>query len=219
MAIRPADGRTSLATVNAQAARNLCLVALSAVGVCQWNNNGKGLERARTGVYDWSISVNCYSSVLFWAIIAGALTSVEQNNYIAKIAAAISNPSSVGGAGGSEQVAVRAILWDAVGENGANRAQYTGASIMPLGAMVYFGGGKDNANPLYHVGVHVGNDLVVGACMAVHDHPEAKRICSDMMDQNLNPTTTLMTISQLANNDFSHVYYTKRPFFETFPRA
>ena len=215
-AMQPAEGAT-LASVNAQAARNLCLVALSAVGRCNWQPKHSGLDMARAGVYNWNIAVNCYSSVLVWAIIAGALTNTEQNSYVAKIATANNNSGPNDRPGQSEARAVRAILWDAVGANGANRAQYSSAANMPLGAMVYFGRGNDN--PLYHVGVHVGDNLVVGSCMAVHDHPEARQICKDMLAQNLDASTTLMSISQLANDDFQFVFYTQRPFFETFPGA
>ena len=53
--------------------------------------------------------------------------------------------------------------------------------------------------------------------MPVHDHPKAKRLVNKMLDANVSAFTTMMTVPQLANDDFGHVFYTRRPFWQTFP--
>ena len=64
---------------------------------------------------------------------------------------------------GGANAAAKQILWDEVGQNGTNRAQYVLGADMPLAAMVYFGRGDEN--PICHVRVHVGDGFVVGACL------------------------------------------------------
>ncbi len=205
------------AAIGDQVTRNTCLVALSAVGRCHWEPSRSGLEKARAGIYDWSIAVNCYTSVVMWAIIAGAITGVQQNGYVARLNAASGGP---GRPGQAEAAEVKAILWDGVGQNGANRSQYSAANPMPLGAMVYFGRRakvEADGNPLYHVGLHVGQGQVVGACLPVFDTAEGKKIVNDMFDLKLDPSTTIMTVEEMMGADIASVYHTNRPFWETFP--
>jgi len=165
--------------------RNLCLVALSAVGRCDWGSASVGLAKARAGIYDWSSPVCCWASVVLWAGIAGALTYQEVTAFQRALAAS----SGTWGENGK----AKEVLWDGLAER-LGHTNWTSGCRMPLGSMVFMGSAT---NQLYHVAVHVGRGLVVGSCTPPLGNPVLNQKIHGMMDQGLKPFTTILPVDAI----------------------
>lgn len=176
--------------------RNLCLVALSAVGRCGWAQSSGGLVNARAGIYDWSSPVCCWASVIFWAGISAALTHGEVEAFLRALRA---SP----GVRGEVDVA-KAVLWDGVA-GGLGRTRWDQGARMPLGAMVFMG---SEGTQLHHVGLHVGEGYVVGACS-----PSPGAQVNDLMNRGLSPFTTILPVKDIMQKQ-EWTYFTNDAFWK-----
>lgn len=181
--------------------RNLCIVALTAVGRCDWSQTSDGLAHVEAGVYEWDPPVCCWASCVRWAGIASALTHQEVSGFYKQLRAAH-------GVGGETAVA-KAILWDGL-ERTIGRTAWQPGAVMPLGAMVYLS--TDTSN-LYHVGLHVGQGLVVGACS-----PEPSPFVNALMANGHSPFTTVQPIERIWMRP-EWTSYTNEAFWKGWPSS
>ena len=181
--------------------RNLCLVALSAVGRCNWNSASAGLATARAGIYDWSSPVCCWASVVLWGGISAALTYLEVGAFVRELRAA----HGVWGENGKAEE----VLWDGVAAKLGRTNWLPGADI-PIGAMVFLG---SQTNQLYHVGLHVGRGLVVGSCQPGLSNPVLAAKINGMMQLGLKPFTTILPVSAIMEKQI-WTYYTNDAFWK-----
>jgi hypothetical protein len=138
--------------------RQVCMVALAAIGRARWDQHHRGIETANENIYQWDVQVNCYSAVIRWAAVAGALSK-------AQIKTSFDILQAAGGSVNGVNDKMREIIYDCI----PHTDWLPGANV-PVGAMVYHGrrGQGGNVNPISHVTVHVGNGRVVGCWAAAY---------------------------------------------------
>ena len=146
--------------------RNTCLVALGAVGRMDWNNSSQNITNMHAGLHNWSDGVNCWSSILKFAMVSGAMTKVQH----AKVVDALTGPTAWESPSGGQKNIVKLIYSD------VPHTDWNGGAQVPIGAMVYHGRNPRDAwgNPIAHVTLHVGNNMVVGSWQAQFG-PEGER--------------------------------------------
>jgi hypothetical protein len=181
--------------------RNLCLVALSAVGRCDWASASAGLATARAGIYDWTSPVCCWASVILWGGISAALTNLEVEAFVRELKGA----SGTWGENGK----AKEILWDGVAAR-LGHTNWTTNSQMPLGAMVFLG---TPTNQLYHVALHVGRSLIVGSCAPGLGNPVLNQKVNGMMQLGLKPFTTILPVDAIMEGQ-KWTYFTNDAFWK-----
>lgn len=179
--------------------RNLCLVALSAVGRARWDQSSVGLRNSKAGIYDWSTPVCCWASVLYWAGISAALTHSELEAFVNKL-------QSAHGIGGEVGVA-KTVLWDGLAKK-LGRTQWSDDAKMPLGSMVFMG---SEGTQLYHVGLHVGDGKVVGSCS-----PDPSQQVTDLLNRGLSAFTTFLPVEDVMEKK-QWTYFTNDAFWKGWP--
>jgi hypothetical protein len=189
--------------------RNLCCVALSAVGRLGWDNHQKHLANVRAGIYDWSSPVCCWASLVMWGAISGAVTRTELEGFVRDM-------NAVNNISGVVKVAEK-YLWDGVGGK-LGLTQWQDGANMPIGAMVFCGRKDSEAgnNMLYHVVLHVGGGLVVGSCMPVFDNQYGKDKAKEMQQAGLSPFTTIMPLQYVLVKP-EWTFYTNAAFWKGWP--
>jgi hypothetical protein len=65
----------------AEDVRNVYLVALSAVGRSRWDQSHIRLRNAHENIFDWDSAVNCWTSVVKWAVLGGGLTVLQMRKF------------------------------------------------------------------------------------------------------------------------------------------
>ncbi len=195
------SGKDDSGTTIDPVTRNLCLVALSAVGRCDWSSASAGLANARAGIYDWSSPVCCWASVVLWGGISGALTNLEVTAFVRVLQGA----SGVWGENGK----AKEVLWDGVAAK-LGRTNWTPLSNMPLGAMVFLG---SETNQLYHVALHVGRGLIVGSCQPALGNPVLNGKVHGMMAKGLKPFTTILPVDAIMEKQ-KWTYFTNDAFWK-----
>ena len=179
--------------------RNLCLVALSAVGRAGWDQRSDGIVKARAGVYDWTHPVCCWASCVAWAVIAGALTYTQLNVFAEKLNAAVGTTGHV--------TVAKEVLWDNMAQT-LGTTPWTSDAAMPLGSMVFLGSDRTK---LHHVGIHVGHGLVVGACA-----PKCSPVVTALLDANLPAFTTIQTVDKILQRP-EWTFFTDDAFWKGWP--
>src|SRR5262249_200901 len=58
------------------------MVALSAVGRMEWNNSTNNVPNMHEGVHNWDVGVNCWSSVLKFAMLSGAMSRLQFKRFV-----------------------------------------------------------------------------------------------------------------------------------------
>lgn len=133
--------------------RDTCLVALQSVGRSRWDQHHQDLDLARPGAGDFDRAVNCYVSVVKWAVMSGALSVLRAHRLCQELSGAAATTD------GANKMA-RRLIHTMMPVRG-----YVAGDNVPLGAMVYHG---DRDNPIAHVTLHVGNNMIVGCWAAAY---------------------------------------------------
>lgn len=185
--------------------RDTCLVALSAVGRMQWNNDTRNVPNTRAGQYNWADGVNCWSSVLKFAVVSGAMTVQQTAEFVDKT----NGPSSFG----MGQVQKNMVKWI---YEGVPRKQWKSGCAVPVGAMVYHSRfAKDNTNEIAHCTLHVGNNMIIGSWRAnlspVKD-PLLYAAVTNLTDRGWSGDTLYTPID--AFGDMQFLSYSKGPFWD-----
>lgn len=135
--------------------RDTCLWALVSIGRAQWDQHHQYLETADEGVPDFAAAVNCWSMVVKWAVVSGALSKERKKRFLARLNSAPTPQAT--------QDEMQRMIFDLV----PHRDWRTGDLPPPVGAMVYHGRyGHGWNNPISHVTLHVGDNKVVSCWQA-----------------------------------------------------
>ncbi len=148
--------------------RNVCLVAISSVGRAKWAQETRKLRSARAGALDFNDGVNCWSWVVKWAIVAGALSPSKAERFLIRTGIGSDNATAVD----SIQSGMKRVIYDEVA-----RTSWAATSTVPVGAMVYHGRRESaSENPIAHVTLHVGENQIVGTWGAAYlASPDVRR--------------------------------------------
>ena len=180
--------------------RDTCVVALQAVGRSRWDQHHQDLALAKPGEGDFDRAVNCYVSVIKWAVMSGALSVLRAGRFCQELSNAA---STVDGANKTARQLIHSLM--------PVRGYVAGENV-PLGAIVYHGA-RDNA--IAHVTLHVGNGMVVGCWAAAYLQSAALRTqFESLIDRGWLGDTMLTPIDAFGADQLD---YSLNPFWQDLP--
>ena len=65
--------------------RDTCLWALVSIGRAKWDQQHQHLDSADAGIPNFDAAVNCWSMVVKWAVMSGALPKQKKSRFLAKL--------------------------------------------------------------------------------------------------------------------------------------
>jgi hypothetical protein len=176
--------------------QDTCLVALQSVGRARWDQHHQDLALARSGQGDFDNAVNCYITVVKWAVMSGAIPAQAAGRFCSELTAA---DGSVAGANSC----ARDVIYNWIPHRG-----YVIGDAVPYGAMVYHG---DRDNPIAHVTLHVGNNMVVGCWAAAYmQSPALQAQFEDLINRGWRGDTMLTAIDAFGGDKLD---YSLNPFW------